>query len=208
MSRIRLLIVGAGGHGRSVAEAALLAGVYEIAGFLDDAIPEGERALGVRVLGPVSSLVRQRHLCDQVMVAIGNNRVRQDVTAHLLQNGFRMATVIHPRSFVSPSAMVGAGSAIMAGAIIGTQAKLGAGVIVNCSAVVDHDAVVQDFAHLGVNASMAGGTVLGEGAWMQAGSSLGYGVMIPVATILQPGEAVSKAARDASRSFCSGPPGL
>jgi UDP-3-O-[3-hydroxymyristoyl] glucosamine N-acyltransferase len=127
-------------------------------------------------------------------VAIGNNGVRQDITAQLLQNGFQIATVIHPRSCVCPSAEVGAGSAIMAGAIVGTLARLGQGVVVNCGAVVDHDAVVEDFGHLGVNASMAGGTILGQGAWMQAGSVLGYGVIIPAGATLQPGEAVVKAA--------------
>jgi sugar O-acyltransferase (sialic acid O-acetyltransferase NeuD family) len=194
MGRIRLLVVGAGGHGRSVAEAAELMGSYEVVGFLDDAESEGAKVLGMRALGPVGTVMRHRHLCDQAIVAIGNNRVRQDITAQLLQNGFEMATVIHPRSFVSPLAVVGGGTAIMAGAIVGTLARLGAGVIVNCGAVVDHDAVVEDFGHLGVNASMAGGTILGQGAWMQAGSVLGYGVIIPAGATLQPGEAVAKAA--------------
>jgi sugar O-acyltransferase (sialic acid O-acetyltransferase NeuD family) len=159
-------------------------GSFEVVGFLDDAESEGAQVLGVRVLGPVGSIVRHRHLCDQAIVAIGNNRVRLDITAQLLQSGFQIATVIHPRSCVSPSAVVGAGSAIMAGAIVGTLARLGQSVIVNCGAVVDHDAVVEDFCHLGVNASMAGGTVLGRGAWMQAGSALGYGVKVA------PGETV------------------
>ena len=194
MSRVRLLVVGAGGHGRSVAEAAELMGSFEVVGFLDDAESEGAQVLGMRVLGPVGSMASHRHLSDQAIVAIGNNGVRQDITAQLLQNGFQIATVIHPRSCVSPSAVVGAGSAVMAGAIVGTLARLGEGVIVNCGAVVDHDAVVEDFGHLGVNACMAGRTVLGQGAWMQAGSALGYGVIIPAGVALQPGQAVATAA--------------
>lgn len=194
MRRVRLLVVGAGGHGRSVAEAAELTGSFEVVGFLDDAKSEGAQVLGLRVFGPVDSMARQGQLCDKAIVAIGNNRVRQGVTSKLLQNGFEMATVIHPRSFVSPSALVGVGTAIMAGAIVGTLARLGAGVIVNCGAVVDHDAVVEDFGHLGVNASMAGGTILGQGAWIQAGSALGYGVNVPAGVTLQPGEAIAKAA--------------
>jgi sugar O-acyltransferase (sialic acid O-acetyltransferase NeuD family) len=194
MGRIRLLVVGAGGHGRSVAEAAELMGSFEVVGFLDDAQSEGAQVLGMRVLGPAGSMARHRDLCDQAIVAIGYNRVRQDITAQLLQEGFQLATVIHPRSCVSPLAAVGAGSAIMAGAIVGTLARLGYGVIVNCGAVVDHDAVVEDFGHLGVNASMAGGTRLGQGAWMQAGSVLGYGVITPAGVTLQPGQAVARAA--------------
>lgn len=100
MGGIRLLVAGAGGHGRSVAEAAELMGDFEVAGFLVDAQSEGAQVLGLRVFGPVGSMAHHRRICDQAIVAIGNNRVRQDITAQLLQNGFEMATVIHPRSFV------------------------------------------------------------------------------------------------------------
>lgn len=107
-----------------------------------------------------------------------------------LDIAYAMATAVHPRAFVSPSAVVGQGSAIMAGAIVGTEASLGVGTIVNCGAVVDHHATIEDFGHLGVNASMAGGTVLGRGAWMQVGAALGYGVKVRSGVTLDPGEAV------------------
>jgi UDP-3-O-[3-hydroxymyristoyl] glucosamine N-acyltransferase len=138
----------------------------------------------------VDRLDSYRAVRYQVIVAVGNNAVREKLTQRLVNAGFAIATVIHPRAFVSPSAMVGSGSAVMAGAIVGTQARLGLGSIVNCGAVVDHHARVEDFGHLGVNASMAGGTLLGRGAWMQAGAALGYGVEIPAGAILLPGAAV------------------
>lgn len=189
MNKIRLLVVGAGGHGRSVAEAAQLSERFEVTGFLDDALTAGDCVLAVPVLGPLTSLTNHRANCDQAIVAVGNNAIREKVTLQLVEAGFELATVIHPRAFVAPSAMVGQGSAVMAGAIVGTEARLGVGVIVNCGAVVDHHAHVEDYGHLGVNASMAGGTALGAKAWMQAGSAIGYGVRIPAETILVPGEA-------------------
>jgi sugar O-acyltransferase (sialic acid O-acetyltransferase NeuD family) len=196
MHKTRLLIIGAGGHGASVSEAAQLSGAFEVVGFLDDALPDGRALLNWTVLGAIGDLSNldqlnsYRRVCDQVIVAVGNNAVREKLTHQLVDAGFIMATVIHPRSFVSPSAVVGCGSAVMAGAILGTQARLGLGSIVNCGAVVDHDARVEDFGHLGVNASMAGGTQLGCGAWLQAGAVLGYGVVIPAGVILAPGQAV------------------
>lgn len=190
MGRARLLIVGAGGHGQSMAEAAELSGLFEVAGFLDDSFSEGQTVLGAPVLGPVTSMVSHRAVCDQAIVAIGNNAVREVLMQQLTDAGFEMATVIHPRAFVSPRAVVSIGSAVMAGALVGTEARLGVGTIVNCGAVVDHHARVEDFGHLGVNACMAGGTVLGRCAWMQAGSALGYGVAVPAGTILQPGVAL------------------
>jgi sugar O-acyltransferase (sialic acid O-acetyltransferase NeuD family) len=190
MAKIRLLVVGAGGHGRSVVEAAELSGLFEVVGFLDDSLPAGEAVWGAPVLGTVASIAHHRTAAHQAIVAIGNNAVREKLMQQLAAVGFGWATVVHPRAIVAPSAVLGAGSSVMAGAIVGTEARLGMGSIVNCGAVVDHHATVEDFGHLGVNASMAGGTVLGRGAWMQAGAALGYGVKVPSGVTLAPGEAV------------------
>lgn len=187
----RLLIVGAGGHGRSVAEAALAAGGYEVVGFVDDAGPGLEQVWNVAVLGTTADVSRYRFDADLAIVALGNNALREMVTHKLLSAGFELATVIHPRAVVSPRAVIGQGCSIMAGAIIGTEAQLGCGVIVNSGAVVDHHAQVHDYGHLGVNACMAGGSVLGRQAWMQAGAALGYGVKVADGAILQPGTALS-----------------
>lgn len=192
MAKTRLLVVGAGGHGRSVAEAAELSGQFEVVGFLDDSLPAGDTALGLpalglSVLGPVASMADHRAAADQAIVAIGNNAVREKLMQQLAATGFEWATVVHPRAIVSPSAVLGKGSAVMAGAIVSTEARLGVGSIVNCGAVVDHHATVEDFGHLGVNASMAGGSVLGRGAWMQAGAALGYGVKVAAGEVLLPG---------------------
>lgn len=188
MAQSRLLVVGAGGHGRSVAEAAELSGYFEVVGFLDDSVPAGETVMDVPLLGPVASLALHRAgAADQAIVAIGNNSVREKLMMQLVAVDFDLATVVHPQAIVSPSAVLGAGAVVMAGAIVGTEARLGVGSIVNCGAVVDHHATVEDFGHLGVSASMAGGTVLGRGAWMQAGSALGYGVKVGAGEVLLPG---------------------
>jgi sugar O-acyltransferase (sialic acid O-acetyltransferase NeuD family) len=190
MAKPKLLIIGAGGHGQSVAEAAELSGQFYVVGFLDDALAVGTLVLGYPVLGSAVDLTGYALVYDQVLVAIGNNALRASLVDRLVQAGLSLATVVHPKAMVSPCAQVGAGTAVMAGAIVGTAALLGQGVIVNCGAVVDHHARVEDFGHLGVGACMAGGSVLGAKAWMQAGSALGYGVTIPAETVLKPGEAL------------------
>lgn len=190
MSTNRLLVIGAGGHGRSVAEAALLSGDYKIVGFVDDSISTGGSVMGFPVHGSIANLDRIIDICDFAIVAIGNNSVRAKLMQKLRMTGVSIANIIHPRAFVSPTAVLGSGITIMAYAIVGTEAKLGNGVIVNCAAVVDHHAIVHDFGHLGVNSCMAGGSILGEGAWIQAGSALAYGVSIPAGQILGPGTAI------------------
>jgi sugar O-acyltransferase (sialic acid O-acetyltransferase NeuD family) len=186
-----LLIVGAGGHGRSVAEAVLMAGQFNLVGFLDDgAFARGEAVWDLPVLGPATEFENYANQATHAVVAIGNNVLRKKLFAELQSAGFALASVIHPKAIVSPRAQLGAGVAVMAGAIVGTEATLGQGAIVNCGAVVDHHAQVHEFGHLGVNACMAGGSVLGALAWMQAGSAIGYGVQIAAGTVLKPGESL------------------
>ena len=187
-----LLIVGAGGHGRSVAEAALAAGNFDTIGFVDDAAEKVQQVWDYPVWGTMDDLARYRAYADAAIVALGNNALRAKLCEQLQAAGFELATIIHPRAIVSPRAEIGPGTAIMAGAIIGTEACLGTGVIVNSGAIVDHHAQVHDYGHLGVNACMAGGAVLGRGAWIQAGSALGYGVKVEKNTVLMPGTALPK----------------
>ncbi len=191
VAKPRLLIVGAGGHGRSVAEAVLMSGIFELVGFLDDgAFAIGSDVWGLPVLGQAAAFADYAAVASHAVVAIGNNALRQKLCGQLVAAGFALASVIHPRAIVSPRAHLGEGVAVMAGAIVGTEALLGQGVIVNCGAVVDHHAQVQDFGHLGVNACMAGGSVLGALAWMQAGSAIGYGVQLASGSVLKPGESI------------------
>lgn len=188
----RLLVVGAGGHGRSVAEAVLASSSFELAAFVDDAATGHGRVWGFEVLGPTTELESYRAVADAAVIAIGNNKVREMLHARVRAAGFELATIIHPRAFVSSHAVLGPGCTIMAGAIVGTEGQLGEGVIVNCGAVVDHHCKVEDFGHLGVNACMAGGSVLGRRAWMQAGSALAYSVRIDMDEVVAAGWGVGQ----------------
>lgn len=185
----KILIVGAGGHGRSVAEAILGLQEWNLAGFVDDTAASSLQIWDYSVLGTSHDLSSLRSEAEFAVVAIGNNRVRKELHGQVLRAGFKLATVIHQRAIVASTASIGPGSMIMAGAVVGTEARLGEGVIVNSAAVVDHHCNVHEFAHLGVGAAMAGGTILGPLAWMQAGSAIGYGVTVPAAEALSPGEA-------------------
>jgi sugar O-acyltransferase (sialic acid O-acetyltransferase NeuD family) len=145
----RLLIVGAGGHGWSLAEAVLMVDQFNLVGFLDDgAFVRGEAVLGFPVLGPATAFENYESHATHAVVAIGSNVLRQKLFAQLQAAGFALTTVIHPKAIVSPRALLGSGVAVMVGAILGTEAMLSQGAIVNCGAVVDHDAQVHDFSHL------------------------------------------------------------
>lgn len=182
-----LLVLGAGGHGKAVAEAALLSGEWRRVVFADDRWPQLTESFGVSVVGKPGCLERLSGKVDAGIAAVGNNQLRRAWQEALAEAQIPLACVVHPRAWVSPSAKVGPGTAIMALAVVGTDARLGNGVIVNAGAVVDHDAEVGDFGHLGVGVSLAGGVRVSAAAWLQAGCAAGYGVVVEGGAVLAPG---------------------
>lgn len=186
MSKI-LLILGAGGHGKSVAEAALLGGLWDQVVFLDDAWPEVITALGCEVRGKVADIAKVAHECNGAIAAVGNNAVREQWMDLIEQAGVELVSIVHPKAWVSPSAEVGAGTAVMAGAVVGTVSTVGRGVIINANATVDHDVVMEELSHIGVGVQLAGGVRVGARAWLQAGSSCGYHVVVEPGLKFGPG---------------------
>jgi sugar O-acyltransferase (sialic acid O-acetyltransferase NeuD family) len=187
----KIMIVGAGGHGRAVADTIELAGIYEIAGFLDDVYPETKAVWGYPLLGVSQDLNGFTHLAGSLVVAIGNNNVRQTVFEKAKAAGFSLPSIMHPSAVVSRRAMIGEGCCIMAGSVVGTEAVLGRGCVVNINASVDHHCRLDDFAHLGVGVQLAGGVKVGAAAWMQAGSSAGYRVEVPSGEVVMPSSGLS-----------------
>lgn len=185
-----LLIIGAGGHGKSVAEAALLSGYWQTVLFVDDRWPQAREAFGCQIVADVAGLASVVHLAQAGLVAVGSNALRKRWLDALVYAGLPLATVIHPQACVSPSALVGPGSVVMALAVIGVDAQLGKGAIINAGTVVDHDALIEEYVHLGVGVRIAGGVRIGSCAWLQAGCSAGYGVVIERNAVFVPGTAL------------------
>lgn len=190
----RLVILGAGGHGQAVAEAAHMMGAWDSIAFLDDGLsPPAEVCPGMPVLGTVADAPHLMSDQDECLVAIGNQQLRRELTEKLLTDGMRFATVIHPRAWVSAAAVLEEGVTVMAGAVVGGRAQVGRGVIINANATVDHDAILEDFVHLGVGVQLAGGVIVRAGAWLQSGVSAGYRVVVPAQAVIEPGTALKGA---------------
>jgi sugar O-acyltransferase (sialic acid O-acetyltransferase NeuD family) len=169
-----LLILGAGGHGRSIYEMALSLDIFSYVNYLDDDSESANKMLKDRILGRIDQLSEFAPRYTHVVVGIGNNSVRETLQIQALNAGFVVPTLIHPKAIVSPSANIEMGTIILSGAIIGANVNIGKGVIVNCQTVVDHDGKLEDFCHLGVGVSLAGNSLIGRSAFVQAGSCGGY----------------------------------
>lgn len=129
-----LLIIGAGGHGKVVAETAEACG-YQIS-FLDDNSPEA--------VGTLSEIEKLAPQYDAVFVAIGHNETRKAITDRVGE----CITLIHPTAYVSPSATIGPGTFIAPHAAVNANVIISRGCIVSLGAIVDHDAVIGDYTHI------------------------------------------------------------
>lgn len=167
-----LLIVGTGGFGRAVADAARAQACWQPCGFIDDRGPALGSWQGLPVLGRLADLAQWRHLAAHVVVAIGDNKARIAIGESVRQQRFTLATVVHPRAWVSDQAVLGEGTAVMAGALVSTGVVVGRQVIINAGAVLDHDVKVGDGARLGAGAIAGGASTLSSGAWLRDGGVL------------------------------------
>ena len=178
----RLLIYGAGGHGRSLAALIQKMGGYKLMGFIDDGRSIGEEVLGLPVLGgreKLAELAKEGiRLAVNGVGGIGNLKSRLDVYDLLAQSGFHCPTVLHPTAFIEDSAVLGEGCQVMPLSYIGTQVEACFGCIINTGAIVSHDCQLADYVNLSPGATLAGGVIIGEGSLVGMRATVNLNVRI------------------------------
>lgn len=163
----QLVIIGASGHGKVVADIASR-NEYDDIFFLDDN-ESLERCDRYPVVGRCIDFAK--YDCD-FAIAIGNAEIRQSIQQKLEAAGKTVVILIHPTAVIGENVQFGAGTVIMAGAVINPGARIGVGCIINTCASVDHDCVLRDFVHVAVGAHMAGTCVIGDRTWIGAGATI------------------------------------
>lgn len=188
-----LVILGFGGHARSVANVALSIG-FESLLFIDENARDLETFLNFRVL---------KHIPDDVpsdwlfMPAAGDNQKRQLQTEFILTNKRKLATL------VSKSAIIGVGAKLSPGCFaahfshVGSMASIGVGSIVNTGAVIEHECLLGDYSHASVNSTVAGRSNLGSRVFLGAGATVIDGVSVAADTVIGAGAVVVKSIKDA-----------
>jgi len=177
-AKAKLLIYGAGGHGRVVLDAARASGCFRGWAFVD----EGETLAGKRVDGVAVCATPDEVLCEegpwQAVIALGDPRLRLEAVQRISQMEIRFATVIHPFAWVSQAARIAKGTVVFAGAVIQPGAYIGRHAIINTSASVDHDCRIGDFSHISPGAHLAGAVTVGRLVHVGMGASVIPGVGI------------------------------
>ena len=166
-----LAILGASGHGKVVADIAEQLG-YKVS-FYDDAYPNKTHIVHWPIYGTFKDLIALNNtnttLRNDVVVAIGNNEIRQKKIFLQQKNSFNLITLVHPTAVISPYASIAPGTVVFASAVVNAFAEVGVGCIINTSAVVEHDCSIDDFSHICPNAALAGGVSVGAKSWVGIG---------------------------------------
>lgn len=165
----RLAILGAGGHGRVVADIAHAVGWNEI-DFYDDAWTAGAPESPAKLIGNTESLLSRVSEYGGCIVAVGNNDIRKQRQAQLEAAGAILVNLVSPSATLSRTAVLGTGVVLMPGAVVNAGAVLGKGVIINTLASVDHDCNVGDFCHISPGAHLGGGVSVGGKTWIGIGA--------------------------------------
>ncbi|MCM3539128.1 acetyltransferase [Priestia endophytica] len=187
----KLLILGAGGHGKVVSEIAQLMKQWEEIAFLDDREDISE-VLGIPIVGKLADLPALKSEYEYAFVAIGSNTARLNWTEKLNQHAFKIPTLIHPSSTVSGKSTIGEGTVIMAGAVINTDATIGRSCIINTASTIDHDCILQDGVHTSPGTHLGGTVKVGERTWICIGATIINNIDIGCGSVIAAGAVVTK----------------
>ena len=167
---MKLLVAGAGGHGKVVADAAAMSGKYGAVAFLDDRYP-GITTIGDwRVVGKLSDAPSRVNEFGAFVAAFGDASLRLRALEMAEGVGFSLAVVVHPSATLAGRVSLGAGTVVLARAVVNIDAAVGRGCIINTGAVVEHDCRLEEGVHVCPGASVAGEVRIGRCSWIGIGA--------------------------------------
>jgi len=190
---IPVLVIGAGGHGRVIADALRMSGRI-VLGFLEANLDlHGKIIDDVKVLGGDDLL--SDYPPDAVNLANGigstvSTEARRTVYERLKRGGYRFETVCHPSAIIAQSAQISSGVQIMAGAVIQPSVVIGGNTIINTGAIVDHGCIIGKHCHLATGAVLSGDVHVGDGCHIGTGASIIQGVGIGAGCLVAAGAVV------------------
>lgn len=184
----KLVIIGASGHGKVIADIAKKNGYTEIV-FLDDNEAVTQCG-GYKVAGTSKSA--EQYADYDFIVGIGNAKIRQTIQETLVKKNLKIATLVHPNAVIAERVTISEGTVVMAGAVINPDTIVGRGCIINTCSSVDHDCMLGDFAHVSVGAHVAGTVTIEERTWIGAGATVSNNIAITRDCMIGAGAVVVK----------------
>lgn len=188
-----LLLIGCGGHARSLIELIESASDWRIHGLVGVLDEVGSSVLGYPVIGSDADLPALRAVCPSAVVAIGqlpDPTPRQRVASQLELLGFQLPVLISPHAVVSRHAQLGPGTTVSHGVIVNASSVVGAHCILNSRSLIEHDVRIGDYCHISTGVLVNGGVRVGSGSFIGSGSMVREGLELPALTVIGAGKRV------------------
>lgn len=190
---IPLIIWGASGHARVVADIVRLTKRYTVFGFLDDIDDsrKGTIFCGAKILGGQEQFeTLKNNNISNFILGFGDCEARLALSIKLTDFGFTLITVIHPSAVIASDVIIGSGSTIMAGVVVNSGTVINENVIINTSASIDHDCVIEKGVHISPGVHVGGGVTIGTGTWIGIGAiiknkiEIGHNVVVGAGAVV------------------------
>ena len=167
-----ILLIGGGGHCKSVIDVIEQEGQFQIVGIIDKAELFGTNVLGYPVIGNDLDLESLAKKHAYALITIGqikspNQRIKLFDLAK--KAGFTIPSILSPRAYISKHAFIGDGTVVMHDALINAKATIGNNCIINSKALIEHDSVILEHCHISTNATINGGVVVESGCFIGSG---------------------------------------
>ena len=188
-----LLLIGCGGHARSLIDLIETIGLWNIHGLVGQPEDIGKEILGYSVVGTDAQLGDLRQQCDSAVLAVGqlpHPTTRQRLASLLHKLSFQTPSIISLKAHVSRHALVGHGTVVHHGAIVNAGAVVGAHCILNSQALIEHDVHIGDHCHISTGALINGEVSIGNGSFIGSGAMLREGLSIPSNSVVSAGKRV------------------
>ena len=194
MSMTPVLLIGGGGHCRSVIDVIESGAQYQVAGIVQPASDGLTPILGYPVRGDDNALPGLLGQTPCALVAIGqlkNASLRQRLFGKLLDLRAEIPVVVSPLAHVSRHAKLGRGTVVLHGALVNAAALVGENCIINSMALVEHDARIGPHCHISTGALLNGGVEVGAGCFIGSGTVIHQGVTIGAGSVIGAGCVIS-----------------
>ena len=188
-----IIILGAGGHCRSLIDVIELENRFKIAGIIDNELAVGIKVFDYEVIGNDNDLKKLREKYEYAVIGVGqikSPKIRIKLFEMLKRLKFMLPVIISPRAYVSKYAEIGEGTVVMHDALVNANAKVGKNCIINTKALVEHDVIVEDNCHISTGAIVNGGVVVGEGSFIGSNAVTKENIKIPEKSFIKAGSVV------------------
>ena len=195
MKKLKLILIGGGGHCKACIDVVECTNEYEIIGILDHADLIGTKVLDYKVIGTDDDILKYKQEGCRFLITVGQIKspaIRKKIAQLLEQQEAILATIISPKAYVSKYAQIGKGTIVMHGAAVNASAQVGSNCILNTGCGIEHDAVIGNHTHISTYAVVNGGCIVGNEVFVGSNATVSSNVSVGNNIVIGSGSVVLK----------------